>query len=64
MIFTETERIPLSAAITKLMLIYGLDYEIDDPTYKSIYASLRSENPQEKMSVMERLDAIHQPDYL
>jgi len=64
MIFTETERIPLSAAITKLMLIYGLDYEIDDPTYKSIYASLRSENPQEKMSAMERLEAIHQPDYL
>jgi hypothetical protein len=58
MVFTETERIPRTSAITKLMVIYGLDFDMDDPFYKSIYLSLRSDNPKEKLSAMRRLESI------
>lgn len=56
MIFTETERLPLTSAITKFMAIHGMDYDMHDPLYKSIYMSLRSENPKEKLSAMSRLE--------
>lgn len=48
MIFTETERVPLTSAITKFMAIHGMDYDMNDPLYKSIYLLLRSEDPKEK----------------
>jgi hypothetical protein len=64
MIFTEVERIPLAAAITKFMAIHGMDYEIDDPVYNSIYISLRSGGSEEKLSAMKRLEMIWKPDYL
>lgn len=63
MIFTETERIPLSSAITKLMVIHGLDYDRKDPVYKAIYLSLRSDNHQEKISGIKRLELHQLPDY-
>jgi len=56
MIFTETERIPLTSAITKFMAIHGMDYDMNDPLYKSIYLLLRSENPKEKFFAMRQLE--------
>lgn len=58
MIFTETERIPLTSAITKLMAIHGMDYDINDPLYKSIYMLLRSEDHKEKIFGMSRLEKL------
>lgn len=56
MIFTEAERIPLTSAITKFMAIHGMDYDMDNPLYKSIYLSLRSDSQKEKISGMRRLE--------
>ena len=63
MIFTETERIPLSAAITKLMVIHGMDFDAQNPVYKSIYMSLRSDDPKAKMAGMKQLEDRQTPDY-
>lgn len=62
MIFTETERLPLTNAITKLMVIHGLDFDTDDPLYKSIYLALRSDDVKEKKSAIRRLEELHTPD--
>jgi hypothetical protein len=56
MIFTETERIPLVSAIVKFMSIYQMDYDLDDPLYKSIYLSLRSDDQKEKIAGVKRLE--------
>jgi hypothetical protein len=63
MIFTETERVPLTNAITKLMVIHGLDFDAEDPLYKSIYLSLRSDDVKEKKSAMLRLEKLQTPDF-
>lgn len=63
MIFTETEQLPLSAAITKYMVIHGMDFDARDPLYKSIYLSLRSDDPGTKMAAMKRLENHQAPDY-
>jgi len=55
MIFTEVERVPLASAITKFMAIHGMDFDMDDPLYDSIYRALRSDNPKEKLAAMRRL---------
>jgi hypothetical protein len=62
-IFTETEVAPLSAAITKFMVIHGMDFDRKDPLYKSIYMSLRSDNLKEKLAAMKRLEDGQRPDY-
>jgi hypothetical protein len=64
MIFTETERIPLTAAITKFMVIHGMDFDAKDPLYKTIYMSLRSDDPKVKLSGMKRLEESQLPDYV
>lgn len=64
MIFTETERIPLTSAITKFMVIHGMDFDANDPVYKSIYKSLRSNDPKEKLLGMKRLEEKQPPDYV
>lgn len=64
MVFTETETIPLSSAITKLMAIHGLEFDRHDPLYKSIYMALRSDEHKEKVSAIRRLEAIQEPDYM
>jgi hypothetical protein len=64
MIFTETERIPLASAIAKFMVIHGMDFDAKDPLYKSIYMSLRSDDPKEKLSAMKRLEEMQPPDYI
>lgn len=64
MIFTETETIPLSSAITKLMAIHGLEFDRHSPLYKSIFMSLRSDENREKMSAIRRLEAIRRPAYI
>lgn len=64
MIFTETERIPLASAITKFMVIHGMDFDRKNPLYKSIYMSLRSDNPNEKLAAMKRLENIQRPDFV
>lgn len=46
MIFTETEQVPLSAAISKHMLIHGLDFNSRDQPNKSVYMALRSDDPK------------------
>jgi len=56
MIFAETELIPLTSAITKFMAIYGMNYDLSNSLYKSIYLSLRSDNPKEKIAGMSRLE--------
>jgi hypothetical protein len=63
MIFTETEQLPLSAAISKYMVIHGMDFDARDPLYKSIYMSLRSDDPKTKMAGMKRLEERQAPDY-
>lgn len=63
-IFTETETIPLSSAVMKLMLIHGLDFDSKDPVYKSIYLALSSDDPKEKLAAMNRLEQNHLPDYI
>lgn len=55
MIFTEVERVPLASAITKFMAIHGMDFDMDDSLYDSIYRSLRSDDPKEKMAAIRRL---------
>lgn len=64
MIFTETETTPLTMAITKFMVIHGMDFSARDPLYKSIYMSLRSDDPEEKLSGMKRLEEKQSPDYV
>lgn len=64
MIFTETERIPLASAITKLMVIHGMDFDRKSALYKSIYMSLRSGDPNEKLAAIKRLEAMQRPDYV
>lgn len=63
MIFTETERIPLSAAITKFMVIHGMDFDAQDPVYKKICMSLRSDDPKTKMAGMRQMEERQAPDY-
>lgn len=63
MIFTEVERVPLTAAITKLMAIHGMDYDIENPLYKSIYLSLRSEDKKEKIAGIRRLERNQPPHF-
>ncbi|NRR34126.1 hypothetical protein HSX11_28530 [Oxalobacteraceae bacterium] len=64
MVFTETETIPLTSAITKLMLIHGMDFDRKNPLYKSIYLSLKSDVHKEKIAGMKRLEEIQIPDYI
>jgi hypothetical protein len=64
MIFTEVERVPLASAITKLMLIHGMDFDMDDPVYDSIYRLLQSQNKSDKLSAFKRLESIHAPDFI
>lgn len=63
MIFMKTEQLPLSSAITKYMVIHGLDFDARDPLYKSIYMGLRSDDPKAKMEAMKRLEERQAPDY-
>ena len=64
MIFTEVERVPLASAVGKLMAIYGLDFDLNDSFYKSIYRSLRLGNIEEKKSAVSRLEKCQNPDYI
>ena len=64
MIFAETERLPLSAAISKYMAIHGMDFDLWDPHYNSIYMSLRSDDPETKMAAMKRLEESQAPDFV
>jgi hypothetical protein len=63
-IFTETHTGTRSAAITKFMSIHGLKFKLKDPVYDSIYLSLRSDEPKDKLSAISRLEAMKHPDYL
>lgn len=58
MIFTEVERIPLTAAIVKFMEIHEIIYDLENPLYKSIYLSLRSDDHREKISGVRRLETL------
>lgn len=64
MIFTEVERVPLASAITKLMLIHGMDFDMDDPVCDSIYRLMRSQNKNDKLSAIRRLESIRTPDFI
>jgi len=64
MILSETELSPRSAAIFKLMSIYGMRYDSDDPIYKSIYSSLVSHDLVEKRHGLQRLYSMQEPDYI
>lgn len=58
MIFTETETIPLSSAITKFMVIHGMDFDRRNPLYKKLYSALSSNDPKEKQSAINRLKIV------
>lgn len=58
MIYTETERLPLAAAITALMDLHGVSYNPVDLAQRSIYMLLRSSEQDEKRAGMSRLEAI------
>lgn len=64
MIFVETARAPLGAAIAKLMAIHGMDFDVDNPLYKSIYLALRSGSVSDKISAIKRLEKAHSPEYI
>lgn len=64
MIFTEVERIPMTSAITKFMVIHGMDFDRHDPVYKSIFIALMSDNPDDKIAGIARLEQRQTPDYL
>jgi hypothetical protein len=64
MIFTETDTLALSSAIMKLMLIHGMEFDRRSPLYKSIYLLLRSDDPQEKIKGINRLEQHQLPDYI
>ena len=64
MIFTEIERIPITLAITKLMVIHGMDFDRHDPVYKSIFMAMKSDDPDDKIAGMTRLQQRHTLDYL
>lgn len=64
MIFTEIESIPLTSAITKLMVMHGMDFDRRDPVYKSIFVGLMSDNPNNKIACMAQLEQRLTPDYL
>lgn len=62
-VFTEVDEIALSTAITKLMAIHGMEFSAKDPTYKSIYVGLSSENVANKKSAMVKLGELGAPEY-
>jgi hypothetical protein len=62
-IFTETEILPRVAAIQKFMLLHGMDFDRKNPLYKSLYKSLSSDDPKEKLAAMARLEDMQGPDY-
>ena len=62
MILTETERIPLSAAITKFMVIHGMAFDAHDPAYKKIYMSLRADDLTTRMACVRLLEERQAPD--
>jgi len=64
MIFTEIDSIPMTSAITKLMVIHGLDFDRHDPVYKSIFIALMSDDPDDKIAGMARLEQRQGPNYL
>jgi hypothetical protein len=64
MIFTETESIPRSSAIRKLMAIHGIDFKLDDPLYKSTFLSLWMGSSSEKLAAIKKLEAMGKADYI
>lgn len=63
-VFTEVDEIALTTAVTKLMAIHGMEFSAKDPTYKSIYAGLSSENVENKKRAMARLAELGAPESL
>jgi hypothetical protein len=64
MIFTETETMPLTSAISKFMAIHGIEFSMDDPVYKSVFRALLSENPDDKSTAIERLEKTGNARYI
>ena len=64
MILTETESIPRSSAIRKLMAIHGIDFKINDPAYKSIFLSLWTGNLAEKLATIKNLETMSKASYI
>ena len=64
MIFAETDTIVLASAIPKLMAIHGMEFDRKNSIYKSIYLSLRSDDPAEKAAGIDRLEQHQLPDYI
>lgn len=62
MIYSETERLPLSIAIVKLMAIYHLEFNQNDSNYKSIYMNLRSPEPKRKEQGVAQLERLAMPE--
>lgn len=64
MIFTETDTLAQSLAISKLLLIHGMEFNRKDPLYKSLYLSLLSDDIEEKAAGIRRLERNQLPNYI
>jgi len=64
MILTETESIPRSSAIRKLMAIHGIDFKTNDPAYESIFLSLWTGNLAEKLATIKNLETMSKVSYI
>jgi hypothetical protein len=64
MILTETNIGSRAAAITKFMSIHGLKFKLKDPVYDATYLALRSDDPEEKLSAINKLEKTRQPHQL
>lgn len=56
MIFTETETLPQTSAIAKFMAIYGHDFKLNDPSYKSLFRALLSDNEKDINSAIHQIE--------
>ena len=62
-VFTEVDEIALTTAVTKLMAIHGMEFSAKDPTYKSIYVGLSSDNVDVKKKAMAKLTELGTPEH-
>lgn len=60
-VMVETERLPRSAAVMKLMASYGLLFNMNDDNYKRIYRGLLDKDLKVKKAHLKELEKIDNP---
>lgn len=64
MIFTENDTFVLGSAIMKFMAIHGMDFDISNDNYKSIYNSIRIGGESERISAIGAVERVRKLDFL